>query len=56
MSSVSNQPFEDLELRSWQQVLEVAQCPLIKSNQVEAKRADLAKVRKDICAETLAPE
>ena len=34
---ISNQPFEELELRSWQQVLEVSSKPLLTNNQIDAK-------------------
>ena len=37
MASISNQPFEELELRSWQQVLEVSSKPLLTNNQIDAK-------------------
>ena len=41
MSSVSNQPFDELELRSWQQVLEVGAKSMISANQLKAKYAEL---------------
>jgi len=41
MSSVSNQPFEELELISWQQVLEVNGRPVVSANQLKAKTAEL---------------
>ena len=43
MSSVSNSPFEELELQSWSQVHEVAGSALISYSQVEAKKAELAQ-------------
>lgn len=41
MSSVSNQPFEELELRSWQQLLEVVGRPMISANQLRGKTEEL---------------
>lgn len=43
MSSVSNQPFDEGELRSWQQVLESMQCALISSSQLAAKKGHIAQ-------------
>jgi len=43
MSSISNQPFEELELRSWQQVLETCNVPLLTEGQLQAKRKALER-------------
>lgn len=41
MSSVSNQPFEEIELRSWRQVSQVAGKEMLRVSQVASKRLDL---------------
>ena len=42
---MSNGPFDQLELRSWQQVLEVCGKPLPTSNQLKAKHEQLKKAQ-----------
>jgi RNA polymerase-associated protein RTF1 len=55
MSSVSNQPLEEIELRSWQQVREVWGVALLSDNQLRAKTTQLAEASRyeyseaDVC-------
>ena len=44
MASISNQPFEELELRSWQQVLEVSEVRPVSGSQLRSKIKALQEV------------
>ena len=43
MSSVSNQPFEELELRSFGQIYRALELPMITAQQVHAKASDIER-------------